>query len=394
MDTPKTLDACSGSAVGLADKINQAAQSGDRGAQTWLKAGTAIEALAAAQAQAKAEIDVAKASLNAGTISLEQYNTQILETKAGLALFEDEHRKAQIALREHIASTNAATGATGAQKAGLMQLTQQLGDMSTMYSLGMRPQQIFASQVGQVAGAVQLLAGEGSGFARFLAGPWGLAVTGGAMILGPLIANLLSTGDATTKASQANQTWAEKLDATKHSITEVIAALRDYNAEQKKANETTLDAAAAAAKAAAEKIGEALAERQRLAALLASQQASASGNAGQGTGGQRARSRAVRSVSRKRALPTTTSNWPIWQSRRARRLLALPKLLPSSMPIRSRGSRKTSHRPANRRKSRSTTSTSCARGSRSCSARKTHRPRPPALLPSPKAVPTRTTWAA
>jgi hypothetical protein len=152
MDTPKTLDACSGSAVGLADKINQAAQSGDRGAQTWLKAGTAIEALAAAQAQAKAEIDVAKASLNAGTISLEQYNTQILETKAGLALFEDEHRKAQIALREHIASTNAATGATGAQKAGLMQLTQQLGDMSTMYSLGMRPQQIFASQVGQVAG--------------------------------------------------------------------------------------------------------------------------------------------------------------------------------------------------------------------------------------------------
>ncbi|PTR11757.1 MULTISPECIES: hypothetical protein [unclassified Novosphingobium] len=200
----KTLDACSGSAVGLADKINQAAQSGDRGARVWLEAGAAIDALAAAQAQAKAETDLAKASFNAGTISLEEYNRQILQTKAGLALLEDEHRKAQALLRQHIASTNQVTGATAGQKAGMMQLTQQLGDMSTMYSLGMRPQQIFASQIGQVAGAVQLLAGEGSGFARFLAGPWGVAITGAVMVLGPLIANLLAAEDATKKVELAS----------------------------------------------------------------------------------------------------------------------------------------------------------------------------------------------
>ena len=198
------LDACSGSAVGLADKITEAATAGDRGAQAWLKAGTAIDALAAAQVTAKAETDLAKASLAAGTITLEDYNRQILQTKAGLAQFEDEHRKAQSVLREHIAATNSATGASGAQKAGLMQLTQQLGDMSTMYSLGMRPQQIFASQIGQVAGAVQLLAGEGSSFARFLGGPWGIAISAAVMVLGPLVSGLLETEDAMKKVEMAS----------------------------------------------------------------------------------------------------------------------------------------------------------------------------------------------
>jgi hypothetical protein len=73
-----------------------------------------------------------------------------------------------------------------------------------MYSLGMRPQQIFASQLGQVAGAVQLLAGEGSAFARFLAGPWGIALTGAVMVLGPLVANLLAAEEATKKVELAS----------------------------------------------------------------------------------------------------------------------------------------------------------------------------------------------
>lgn len=200
----KTLDATSGSALGLADQLAGAANSGDRGAAAFLKAGAAIEALAVAQAQAKAEIGNAKANLEAATISQEAYNRQVLESKAALALFEDEHRRAQTELRGYLHASNDVTGATAGQKAGLMQLTQQLGDMSTMYSLGMRPQQIFASQIGQVTGAVQLMAGEGSAFARFLGGPWGLAVTGAIMVLGPFVGQLFETRDAMADVKAAS----------------------------------------------------------------------------------------------------------------------------------------------------------------------------------------------
>lgn len=264
----KVLDATSGSSVNLAEKMADTGKSGEILAAAFTKAGEAMDQLAAAQVRAKAEIANAKASLDAGDLSLEAYNRQVLETKAGLAQFEEAHRRAQTELRTTLTSTAALTGATAGQKAGMMQLTQQLGDMSTMYAMGARPQQIFASQISQVSSAMQLMAGEGTRLGTFLANPWVLAVTTATIILGPLAAGLLSSKDAADEAGKSSQTWADKLDASKHSIDQVIAALREYNAEQKKANETTLEAAAAAAKAAADKLKEAIAERQRLAALL------------------------------------------------------------------------------------------------------------------------------
>lgn len=77
-----------------------------------------------------------------------------------------------------------------AHRAGLMQLSQQLGDVSTMYALGARPTQIFASQIGQVVGAVQLMSGGTSRLATFLGGPWGMALTTATVVLAPLISGL------------------------------------------------------------------------------------------------------------------------------------------------------------------------------------------------------------
>jgi hypothetical protein len=99
-----------------------------------------------------------------------------------------------------VASIDGVTRATGAQRQGMLQLTQQLGDMSTMFALGARPSQIFASQIGQVAQAIQLTAGEGSKFAAFLGGPWGIAVMLAVQVLGPLAAGLLNVGDAAEKS--------------------------------------------------------------------------------------------------------------------------------------------------------------------------------------------------
>lgn len=92
----------------------------------------------------------------------------------------------------------------GAQRAGMMQLGAQLGDMATMYSLGARPMQIFASQIGQVTGAIQLAAGGASKFATFLSGPWGIALTVATIVLVPLIGKLFETADAMEKVELAS----------------------------------------------------------------------------------------------------------------------------------------------------------------------------------------------
>jgi hypothetical protein len=205
-----TLDMTAGSALELADKMAQAGREGGQSAAVWQRAAASIDMLAAAQAQSKTEIGNAKAAMDAGKSSLEDYNRTLLLSKAALAQVEEEHRQAQAELKQMISTTHAATGASGQQRAGLQQLGYQLGDISTMYALGMKPAQIFASQVGQVTGAVQMLAGEGSKFASFLSGPWGIAVMIGVQALGPLIAKLFETADAADGATSALDRLAKK----------------------------------------------------------------------------------------------------------------------------------------------------------------------------------------
>ncbi|WP_454887848.1 hypothetical protein [Sphingomonas oryzagri] len=165
-------------------------------------------------------------------------------------------------------SQRAVTQMSGEQRVGFRQLGQQLGDMSTMFALGARPQQIFASQMDQVLQAVQLMTGGTSRLATFMGGPWGIAISTAAMVLVPLIGNLLDTDAATKKTSEASETWAQKLDLNKHSLDDVIATMREYNAEAAKANTTTLQEAEATQKAAEATLRKVLADRSALAVKL------------------------------------------------------------------------------------------------------------------------------
>jgi hypothetical protein len=88
------------------------------------------------------------------------------------------------------------TAAAGAQRAGMQQLSFQIGDIATMYSLGARPAQIFASQIGQVTQAVQMMSGGTSRAAAFLGGPWGIALTAATIVLAPFVGKLFEAEDA------------------------------------------------------------------------------------------------------------------------------------------------------------------------------------------------------
>ncbi|MCX9146623.1 phage tail length tape measure family protein [Erythrobacter sp. WG] len=82
------------------------------------------------------------------------------------------------------------------QRAGMQQLSFQLNDMATMFALGARPMQIFASQSGQVIQSVQMMMGGTSRLAAFLGGPWGIAITSAVVVLTPFIGKLFEAEDA------------------------------------------------------------------------------------------------------------------------------------------------------------------------------------------------------
>ncbi len=120
---------------------------------------------------------------------------------------------------------------SGAQRAGLQQLTMNLNDMATMYSLGARPMQIFASQSGQVTQALQLVAGGGKGVLSILGSPWVLMATTAATVLLPLISNLLGTEDALDKVGDAAEDAMAKLS---EAVTQANQFQGAIDANQKK----------------------------------------------------------------------------------------------------------------------------------------------------------------
>lgn len=110
------------------------------------------------------------------------------------------------------------TTASGAQRAGMQQLSQQIGDVATQYALGQRPAQIFAAQIGQITQAIQLATGGTSKLANFLSGPWGLALIVATQLLGPFVAKLFEAKQAAELAA----TGANALETAQSSLANVF----------------------------------------------------------------------------------------------------------------------------------------------------------------------------
>lgn len=160
----------------------------------------------------------------------------------------------------------------------------QISDISTQLAAGTSPFLILAQQGPQVANALDGAKGKIGAFATFLSGPWGAALLGATTLLGVFGSKLFDSGEEAKKSSNANELFADKLDRTKHSLDEVIAAVKEYNDVQAKAQETTLGMAQASAVAASKNIEEALSIRKKLEARLADAKLSADIASQQGEG--------------------------------------------------------------------------------------------------------------
>jgi len=196
-------------------ELERSIERADREARQLAAAFSAVDVattrLAQAQVAAKTATDASKTAFAAGEIKLGEYNRQLLETKTALGLVEAEHRSTVAELRKAQGAYDGAIGqgqrfvrSVGEQRIGAQQLAMNLGDMTTMFALGARPMQIFASQSGQVIQSISLMSGGTSKFAAFMMSGWGTAITAGAMVLVPLIGYLLDTKDAAEEVEFAS----------------------------------------------------------------------------------------------------------------------------------------------------------------------------------------------
>lgn len=117
----------------------------------------------------------------------------------------------------------------GAQRAGMQQLSMQLGDVATMYSMGMRPMQIYTSQIGQVTQAIALMRGGAGGLVGFLAGPWGMAITTASIVLVPFVSKLFEAESAAKAAEEGADGLAQAQSALGDVFDVVSGKLKTQN---------------------------------------------------------------------------------------------------------------------------------------------------------------------
>jgi hypothetical protein len=170
------------------------------------------------------KLEIATAAANAPTLAL---RNSIREAGA-------EYLRAAKSGQAFAASGGMVGASAGAQRAGMQQLSYQIGDVTQQFALGTSPMVIFAQQGGQVVQALSMMRGGASGLIGFLAGPWGTVFLGVIMILGTFF-------NKTKDAESATLNLSDAINFQKMSNAELGKSIDELNAAQQKANRTSFE---------------------------------------------------------------------------------------------------------------------------------------------------------
>jgi hypothetical protein len=161
---------------------------------------------------------------------------------------------------------------SGRTRSGFTQLSFQIGDVSQGLAMGTKASTIFAQQSGQVIQALQIMGGEGNKFLQFLGGPWGLALSTAAVVLGALGSKLFDTGDGVGKLvdkmrEQARQAVLNRQadDLWKGTVEGLTEAIRKRREEQEKSLQTDVLQEESDRRAAQKELDDLSRQRDRLA---------------------------------------------------------------------------------------------------------------------------------
>lgn len=163
------------------------------------------------------QVQTLQARLNPGVQALANYRKEVTLLKEAYRIGAITQTQFTTSLRTAVQGYR--TGGTqivvssGAMKAGMQQLNYQIGDMATMWAMGAKPQQIFASQAEQTVQAISLMTGGAGKFATFMGGPWGIAIQAGVIVLSSIIPTLMKTEDAMQDVELASNGLADAQSA-------------------------------------------------------------------------------------------------------------------------------------------------------------------------------------
>lgn len=149
----------------------------------------AIDPVYAAQQRFDREMAEARTLISAGALSLDDYVAKLRFEKSALDSVSQAHGRVGTS--------------SGAMRMAMAGASFQVQDFVTQVSMGANPVQAFVVQGGQLAGQFMFVEGAAGKVARFLMGPWGLAMQIGLMALAPVIAKLWEGGEASKAAAKA-----------------------------------------------------------------------------------------------------------------------------------------------------------------------------------------------
>jgi hypothetical protein len=216
----------------------------------------------------------------AAALESERHAQELTREAGALERVEIELQQAGAASRLFGDGQKKVTVQSGAQRAAMQGLSYQVQDTFTQLSMGANTFQVIAIQGGQLAGQFSSLEGKAGSFARFMIGPYGLAITAALLILGPLTKGMFEFGNATDDAVDKLKKDAIESDVAaraKARFAGTVEGLTEALKEQDKALRQTADSERSSADraniAAKAKRDEALAIRQATVARLAEAEA-------------------------------------------------------------------------------------------------------------------------
>lgn len=195
-------------------EVKQGAAELDKLTAAGARAEKAADAMAKAQANVASQASAWRTELNAGRITQEQFIQKLTGAAQGLEAVKAAARSSateyQKLAKESAAAGRAVQSSTqqasaimkagavsaGQMRAGMQQLSFQIGDVAQQFALGAPPMRIFAAQASQVVQAVGLMSNSSKGLIGFLGGPWGAVMLGAVTILGSLWASHGKAADA------------------------------------------------------------------------------------------------------------------------------------------------------------------------------------------------------
>ncbi len=163
----------------------------------------ALDPMFAAQQRFDVELERADRLLKAGTISQREYAQAVQLSRDTLGAHAQAVAGAGAATDTLGGQQGRATARSGAMQQAMAGASYQVQDLMTQISMGANPMNAFVVQGGQLAGQFMNVEGRAGAVARFLMGPWGIAIQMGMFDLAPFVGKLFEGSEAAKQQKEA-----------------------------------------------------------------------------------------------------------------------------------------------------------------------------------------------